>query len=87
MRFYKNILNTDDKFAKSFEIYLDSDYESLLEEIHDGIESNVKDISEKILSSVSINHAVEQKKNVLVYFYKDGLVSLHFKALSTVPIL
>lgn len=48
------------------------------------MESNVKEITEKILPSISINHAVEQRKNVLIYFYNSDQVSLHFKALSTI---
>jgi hypothetical protein len=61
----------------------DVPYNTLIEELHDGMESNVKEINEKILSSISVNYAVEQKKNVLIYFYKSDQVSIHFKALST----
>ena len=35
------------------------------------------------MASISTNYAIEEKKNVLIYFYKDGQVSIHFKALST----
>jgi len=71
----------------AFEIYLRGEYKAILEEIHEGMTNNVKEISEKILSSISVNHAVEEKKNVLIYFYNEGTVSLHFKALSTMSIL
>jgi hypothetical protein len=37
----------------------DVPYNTLIEELHDGLESNVKEINEKILSSISINYAVE----------------------------
>jgi len=34
-----------------------------------------------------VSAAVEEKKNVIVYFYNDERVSLHFKALSAVKYL
>ena len=58
-----------------------------MEEIHNGMDPQIKDVNDKILGNMAINYAVEEKKNVLIYFYTDGLVSLHFKALSTFSIL
>ena len=40
-------------------MYLDSAYDAFIEEIYDGMESNIKDISEKILSSISLEYAVQ----------------------------
>jgi hypothetical protein len=73
--------------AKSHEIFLKSDFGSIVEEIHESFEHNVKEISEKILSNMAISHATEDKKNVVVYYYNNDKVSIHFKALSSLRIL
>lgn len=44
-------------------------------------------MSEKIFNNLAVSAAVEEKKNVIVYFYNDDRVSLHFKALSGVRFL
>jgi len=36
---------------------------------------------------LAISSAVEDKKNVIVYFYNDERISLHYKALSAVKYL
>ena len=58
-----------------------------MEEIHEGIDHEIKEVSEKIFSNLAISHAVEDKKNVIVYFYNDEKISLHFKALSAIKFL
>lgn len=40
-----------------------------MEEVHEGIEFDVREVSEKILNNMVINSAVEKKKNVIIYFY------------------
>lgn len=90
MRFYKNNLFGEDKNAKSFEIYMKSGSKGLsqvMEEINEGIEHDVREISEKIFNNMAVSAAVEEKKNVIVYFYSDDKISLHFKALSAVKYL
>lgn len=37
--------------------------------------------------NVASSAALEEKKNVVFYFYEEGRVSLHIKALSALPIL
>lgn len=58
-----------------------------MDEIHDGIDHEVKETSEKIMMNVAQSHALEEKKHVVFYFYKTGRVSLHIKALSSLAIL
>lgn len=58
-----------------------------MDEIHDGIDSDVRETSEKILMNVAQSHALEDKKIVVFYFYNEGRVSLHIKALSGLAIL
>lgn len=36
---------------------------------------------------MAINYATEEKKNVLIYYYNDERVSIHYKAISTMKIL
>ena len=87
LRFYKNNLFGEDKNAKSFEIFLGTKVEPIMDEIHEGIDSDVRETSEKIFLNVAQSHALEDKKNVVFYFYSEGRVSLHIKALSALPIL
>lgn len=47
----------------------------------------MKEISEKIMQSIAVSNAVEGKKHVVIYFYDNDDVSIHFKALSAQPIL
>jgi hypothetical protein len=47
----------------------------------------VREISEKIFNNMAVSAAVEEKKNVIVYFYNDDRMSLHFKALSGIKYL
>ena len=58
-----------------------------MEEIHEGLEHDIKEVSEKIFNNLAISAAVEEKKNVIVYMYNDERISLHFKALSAVKYL
>ena len=53
MRFYKNNLFGEEKNAKSFEIFINSKLESIMDEIHDSIAHDVKETSEKIMISVA----------------------------------
>lgn len=87
LRFYKNNLFGEEKKQKSFEIYLNEKIETIMEEIHEGIDHDVRETSEKILMNVASSYALEEKKTVVMYFYKEGRVSIHIKALSTLPIL
>ena len=87
MRFYRNNMFGEEKNAKSFEIYINEKLESIMEEIHEGMDHDVKETSEKIMMSVAQSHALEEKKHVVFYFYKTGRVSLHIKALSSLAIL
>jgi hypothetical protein len=88
LRFYPNNQFGEDKNQKSFEIYLkDSKFEAILDEIHEGVEHDVRETSEKILLNVAQSYAVEEKKNVVFYFYQEGRVPLHLKALSAMQIL
>eukprot|EP00347_Sterkiella_histriomuscorum_P011459 403372372 len=86
LRFYKNNLFGEDKNAKSFEIYIKK-LAQITEEIHENIDHDVKEVSEKIFNNLAVSSAVEEKKNVIVYFYNDERMSLHFKALSGVKYL
>jgi len=83
LRFYKNNVVGEEKNTKSFEIYLSNKVEAIMEEIHEGIDHDVRETSEKILMNVAQSHALEEGKNVVFYFYDEGRVSLHLKALST----
>jgi hypothetical protein len=58
-----------------------------MDEIHDGIDHDIRETSEKILLNVAQSYALEEGKNVVFYFYQEGRVSLHVKALSTLPII
>ena len=57
MRFFKNVQTGEEKLSKSFEIYTTKDFDSLMEEVHENIENNVKEISEKILSNMAVTYA------------------------------
>jgi len=87
LRFYKNNLFGEEKISNSFEITNSKKVENVLDEIHEYIENDVRETSEKILMNVASSAALEEKKNVVFYFYEEGRVSLHIKALSTLPIL
>ncbi|CDW85441.1 UNKNOWN [Stylonychia lemnae] len=87
LRFYKNNLFGEDKNSKSYEIYLNSKFEQIQEEIHDAIGHEIKEVSEKIFNNLAISSATEEKKNVIVYFYNDDKIGLNFKALSAVKYL
>ncbi len=87
LRFYKNNVFGDEKKQKSFEIYIGNKVDAIIDEIHEGIDHDVRETSEKILMNVAQSHALEEKKTVVMYFYKEGRVSIHIKALSALPIL
>ncbi len=87
MRFYKNNQYGEEKNSKSFEIFINQKLAEILETIHEAIDSDIKEVSEKIFNNLAISAAVEEKKNVIVYFYNDDRISLHFKALSGVKFL
>lgn len=87
MRFYRNNLFGEEKNQKSFEIFVNQKVDLIIDEIHNSIESDIKEVSEQIFNNLLVSHAVEDKKNVLVYFYDDERISLHFKALSSMQIL
>ena len=36
---------------------------------------------------MAVNYATEEKKNVLIYYYNEEKVSIHYKAISTMSIL
>lgn len=66
---------------------MNSKFASVLEEISNSVESNVKEITEKIMQNIAVSTAVDQKKNAVIYFYKNDEVSVHYKVLSSQPIL
>ena len=61
--------------------------DSIIDEIHEGIDHDVRETSEKIMMNVAQSYALESKKNVVFYFYQTGRVSIHIKALSAMQIL
>jgi hypothetical protein len=61
--------------------------DSIIDEIHEGIDHDVRETSEKIMMNVAQSYALESKKNVVFYFYQNGRVSIHIKALSAMQIL
>ena len=61
--------------------------DSNIDEIHEGIDHDVRETSEKIMMNVAQSYALESKKNVVFYFYQTGRVSIHIKALSAMQIL
>ena len=77
----------EEKNQKSFEINHKSKLDVIMDEIHESLENEIKEVNEKILNTIAINHATEEKKNVLIYFYQSGPISLHFKAISGMAIL
>ena len=87
LRFYKNNIFGEEKNQKSFEIYLKKKVDDILDEIHESLDTDIKEVNEKILNNLAINYASEEKKNVLIYYYNSGPVSIHFKALSGLAIL
>ena len=87
LRFYKNNLFGEEKNAKSFEIYINKKLDAIVDEIHEGIDHDVRETSEKIMMNVAQSYALESKKNVVFYFYQTGRVSIHIKALSAMQIL
>jgi hypothetical protein len=87
LRFYRNNLLGEEKNQKSFELTETSSLEAVLDEVHDSIDSDVKEMTEKIIMNVATSVVVEEKKNVVFYFYETDRVSLHVKALSALPIL
>ena len=72
MRFYKDTLVGETKNEKSFEIYIKSKFSVVMEELHNSLEADIKEVSAAIVKNVAINFALEEKKNVLIYFYKQG---------------
>jgi len=88
LRFYKNAMTGDEKKDKSFEIYIKGKkYDDIMEEIDEGLVNEVREISEAILSNMAQTYAVDEQKHILLYFYKEGRISPHIKALSTHPFL
>jgi hypothetical protein len=87
LRFYKNNLFGDEKNQKSFEIYLSDKIDAIIDEVHEGIDHDVRETSEKIMMNVASSYALEEKKTVVFYFYETGRVSIHIKALSALNIL
>ena len=87
LRMYKNTFQGNEKNQRSFQIYMNNDVEEIIDEIHEAIISNYVDVTEQMLSNMAINKAMEEKKNVLIYYYSDPIVSIHFKAISAVAIL
>jgi translation elongation factor EF-Tu-like GTPase len=77
----------DEKNQKSFEIYLSEKIDAIIDEVHEGIDHDVRETSEKIMMNVASSYALEEKKTVVFYFYETGRVSIHIKALSALPIL
>jgi hypothetical protein len=53
LRFFRNNIFGEEKNAKSFEIYINDKLDSIMEEIHEGMDHDVKETSEKIMMSVA----------------------------------
>uniref|UniRef100_A0A7S3MVM5 Uncharacterized protein n=1 Tax=Strombidium inclinatum TaxID=197538 RepID=A0A7S3MVM5_9SPIT len=76
--------------SNSFGILFDKntkDLTSILEEINNGFQHEVMEISPAIFNNMIITYSLEQQKHVIYYMYddEDG-VSLNFKAISAHPI-
>jgi hypothetical protein len=86
LKFYRNGVVGDDKLAKGYEV-TGKTLDSVVEEIHEGVINNIKEVNDKILSNLAIAGAQEEKKYVVIYYYDDEIISLHFKAISAMSIL
>ena len=42
----------------------------------------VKEMNERYVNTQAVNNAVEHRKHTLIYFFNEGQVSIHFKAVS-----
>ena len=62
-----------------------SDYEDLLQELHDGMESNIKEVNENILNTMAIAGA-QEGKYAIIYYYDDEQTNLDYKTISTMSI-
>lgn len=83
LRFYQNNVFDKEKIKRSFDILHLNDLNSIMEEVHSGMDYEIRQITEKLFNSVSMNYAIEEKKNALTYFYNEGdRVSIHFKAIA-----
>lgn len=87
LRFYKNNLFGEEKNEKSFEIFINEKLDAIIDEVHEGIDHDVRETSEKIMMNVASSYALEEKKTVVFYIYESGRVSIHLKALSGLSIL
>ena len=54
--------------------------------MHDGLENNVKEVNDKILNNLAISGAKDERKFVVVYYYNDDYISIHYKAISGLSI-
>jgi hypothetical protein len=84
IKFYRNGQTGEDKLTKGYEI-MNAKYKDMVEELHEGISHNVKEVTEQILSNIAVS-AAQEGKYVLIYYYNDEAVSLHFKAISGLKI-
>ena len=87
MRFYPCNQYGEDKSRKSHEIFLSKNLDDIMEEVHEAFDHDVRETSEKILTNIVSSVAMEDRKNIVIYFYNEDRVSLHIKALSTLPVL
>ncbi len=60
-------------------------YDTIIDEIHDGLEHNVREVSESIVQNMAVSSA-QDKKFVIIYYYNDDRISFHFKAISALNI-
>lgn len=77
----------EEKNEKSFEIFINEKLDAIIDEVHEGIDHDVRETSEKIMMNVASSYALEEKKTVVFYIYESGRVSIHLKALSGLSIL
>mmetsp|Transcript_24206 Transcript_24206/g.23783 ORF Transcript_24206/g.23783 Transcript_24206/m.23783 type:complete len:167 (+) Transcript_24206:973-1473(+) len=84
LKFYKNGLLGSDKMKKAYQI-LSTYYDSFLEELHEGMDHNIKEVNERILSNMAISGA-QEGKFVVIYYYEDEFTSLDYKAISSLRI-
>jgi len=62
-------------------------HSEILEEIYEGLETDLRETSEQIFNNMAVSSAVEEKKNVIVYLYNTERISLHFLALTAIKYL
>jgi hypothetical protein len=90
LKFFPNSEAGEQKLNQAFGILFNKEskhVDSVLEEVSEGMQHTITEISPAIFNSMIVNYAQQQQKNIVYFMYAEGqAVSIAFKALSTHPL-